>query len=84
MKSYDFEYNEKLLYYEENSKRHPEIYKKPTYFYYKRVTEGLWGIAFYANPFLAIPVAIKEIYRLEVYLRNLEDEKKKRDYYRIL
>jgi len=41
---------------------------------------GIYGILMYANPLL-LPITIhKELYRLEIDIRNLENEKKS-DYY---
>ena len=44
------------------------------------ICHGLIGVFLYCNPIIFPIVACKEIYRLEVNLRGLEDEKKT-DYY---
>jgi hypothetical protein len=50
--------------------------KNEDYLYLNSVGYGLLGIILYANPF-CLPFSIyKEIYRLEVNMRNLENEKK--------
>jgi hypothetical protein len=41
---------------------------------------GIFGILIYINPFCAPVIISKEIYRTEVYIRNLHDERNK-DYY---
>ena len=63
--------------YKYNHKKH---YNTEPYLYLNLFGSGCFGIIIYANPFY-LPFSIyKEIYRLEVKLRNLEDEKKT-DYY---
>lgn len=50
------------------------------YIYSRSIINGFFGIIIYANPVL-IPILIyKEIYRLEINLRNLENEKKSNFY----
>jgi len=49
-------------------------------FYIDKAIWGLYGIISYINPVTFLFVLYKEIYRLEVNLRGLEDEKKT-DYY---
>ena len=49
-------------------------YKKD-YLYINLICNGFCGIMLYANPGLLPFSVYKEIYRLEVNLRNLEDEK---------
>lgn len=64
--AYDFQQNEyKIL--------------NNTYFYHEAILYGIIGSFMYISPivFFKIP---KEIYRLEVNLRNLEEEKKTREY----
>lgn len=66
--SYDYKYNKF------NS------IKKETYLYISKGQQGLLGMFLYINPFI-LPINIyKEIYRLEVNIRGLEEEKKT-DYY---
>jgi len=55
-------------------------YQKNTYLYSDLIFTGLLGLIIYANPTSLPFMMYKEIYRLEVNLRNLEDEKKK-DFY---
>jgi|LauGreDrversion4_2_1035121.scaffolds.fasta_scaffold916332_1 hypothetical protein len=58
-------------------------YKKErfeSYLYLNSFGYGWCGIVFYMNPFLFPLFFYKELYRLEVDLRRLEDEKNK-DYY---
>ncbi len=56
-------------------------YEKHTYLYLHAFGYGCCGLLFYTNPFL-LPCSIyKEIYRLEVNVRQLEHDKK--DYYNL-
>jgi len=49
--------------------------KNESYIYSNSVINGLFGIIIYANPIL-LPITLhKELYRLEVNIRNLENEK---------
>ena len=66
LQSYDYTY-------------HKSIHKEP-YLYIHKGQHGLLGIFVYMNPFLSPLTLYKEIYRLEVNLRGLEEEKKT-DYY---
>ena len=53
--------------------------EKP-FIYFSCFINGLFGIIMYANPIL-LPICIyKEMYRLEVDIRNLETEKKSNFY----
>lgn len=74
---YKFNYNIQL---ENYVKKQNYTDKKPTFFYYKCLLNGFGGSIFYVNPFTLWIMIPKEIYRLEVNLRNLEDEKKSRYY----
>jgi len=59
------------------------VENKGTYLYSSRIGKGFVGLFLYAFPILPIfiiPIIPKEIYRLEVGLRGLEEEKKG-DYY---
>jgi len=49
---------------------------KNNYLYVNSVCYGFFGIVMYINPFFLPVFVYKEIYRLEVNLRNLENEKK--------
>ena len=57
-----------------------ETEKKEDYLY----ASLMLGIGIYANPFLLPFTIYKEIYRFEVDVRNLEDEKKTRFYNSLL
>jgi hypothetical protein len=55
-------------------------YKEEQYMYTSAIGSGMFGIIVYTNPIL-LPFTIhKELYRLEVNIRKLENDKK-RDYY---
>ena len=65
--------------YDYNYDKFKSIHKEP-YLYISKGQQGLIGIFLYINPFF-LPINIyKEIYRLEVNIRCLEEEKKT-DYY---
>ena len=53
---------------------------KPAKYYITNILFGLYGSCLYIYPLSGLLYFFKEIYRLEVYLRNLPDEKKKRYY----
>jgi hypothetical protein len=72
---YKHNYSLKMDKYEKN-----KYYDKPIFFYYHMIAQGVCGIFLYVNPITLMMMLPKEIYRLEVNLRNLEDEKKT-DYY---
>ena len=55
-------------------------YEKENYLYVNSVCYGIYGIFLYINPFLLPFLVHKEIYRLEVNLRKLENEKKTKYY----
>lgn len=56
---------------------------KTNFFYSKYFLYGFSGILFYVCPLTHLVMIPKEIYRLEVNIRNLEDEKKT-EYYNVL
>ena len=58
--------------------------KKENYLYINSVCYGIYGIGLYINPLLLPLLLHKEIYRLEVNLRNLENEKKTKYYNNLL
>jgi hypothetical protein len=62
--------------YEQNK----QMGRHRTYLYSSKITGGLFGCLFYLNPFLAIFMVSKEMYRLEVNLRGMEPEKKSAKY----
>jgi len=66
LQSYDYNYTK-------------SIHKEP-YLYISKGQQGLLGIFLYMNPLLFPITLYKEMYRLEVNLRGLEEEKKT-DYY---
>ena len=70
LNSYDYNYLRNKMY--RNSLIEP--------FYIDKAGWGFAGIIIYLNPATFLIVLYKEIYRLEVNLRGLEDEKKT-DYY---
>jgi len=71
LNSYDYNYN-----------KSKSIHKE-TYLYISKGQQGLIGLFLYINPLL-LPINIyKEIYRLEVNIRGLEEDKKS-DYYNII
>lgn len=45
------------------------------YLYTNKITTGLWGFIIYINPCFLPLTIYKEIYRLEINLRGLENEK---------
>lgn len=53
---------------------------KPAKYYITNILFGLYGSCLYIYPLSGLLYFFKEIYRLEVYLRNLPDEEKKRYY----
>jgi hypothetical protein len=62
LQSYDYTYTK-------------SIHKEP-YLYISKGQQGLLGIFLYMNPLLFPITLYKEMYRLEVNLRGLEEEKK--------
>lgn len=62
--------------YEQNK----QMGRHQTYLYSGKITGGLFGCLFYLNPFLAIFMVSKEMYRLEVNLRGMEPEKQSAKY----
>ena len=57
---------------------------KPSYFYFSMIGYGLFGILVYVNPIMLPIVFVKEIYRLEINLRSIDNEKKTNFYNRVL
>jgi len=70
MKAYDFNIQKNYL-------------EKYTYLYSIRFLYGALGFGIYINPFFYLITIPKEIYRIEVDLRGLEEEMKT-DYYNYL
>lgn len=67
MNSYDYNYSNNRLY------RHSEKMKYPLYL--DKLVWGIGGMLWYSNPVGGFLGLYKEIYRLEVNLRNIEHEK---------
>jgi len=70
--SYNYNYEQNKLYKHHEKAKHP--------FYLDKLAWGIFSALAYFNPATGIIVLYKEIYRIEVNLRGLEDEKKT-DYY---
>ncbi len=68
MNSYDYNYSNNRLY------RHSEKMKYPLYL--DKLVWGIGGMLWYSNPVGGFFGLYKEVYRLEVNLRGIEDEKK--------
>lgn len=72
--------------YEQEMQKHlkdPKYNKKPQDFYSDKIGAGALGTVAYIIPFFCVFPLVKEIHRLEINLRNLEDEKKKPEYYNL-
>jgi hypothetical protein len=80
VKQYNNKYKKECNRYENN----PKYYPKPQYFYAQNIPYGLFGLLMYINPLTVPLVMVKEIYRLEVNVRNLNEEKEKEGYNDIL
>ena len=72
LNSYDYNYSHNKLYKHHEKAKHP--------FYFDKLVWGLVSSIAYINPVTGLIVLYKEVYRLEVNFRGLEDEKKT-DYY---
>jgi hypothetical protein len=80
---YNYNYYIELKEYKRHS-TYDSSYTKPQYLY---VSGFSWGILYgvmYANPFLLPFVISKELYRLEVNIRGINEEKKKYSFYEII
>jgi hypothetical protein len=73
--SYNYHYSNNKLYQNSETKK---------YLYTDAFMWGLGSTITYLNPFTAVIIMGKEIYRLEVNLRGLEDEKKTEYYNKVL
>jgi hypothetical protein len=80
-KHYDNDYIKECIRYEERKNNKYYIVDKPQYLYTVCLGYGLFGILLYVNPITAALVIPKEIYRLEVNIRGLNEEKEKDKYY---
>jgi hypothetical protein len=74
--SYDYKFKK----YNLKNKTDNTFEESETYLYSGKICYGLFGIASYINPFFYFILIPKEIYRLEVNIRNLEKEKES-DFY---
>lgn len=63
---------------------HNKYEKKEEYLYLNLFGNGFFGAIIYANPFCLPLTLYKEIYRLEVATRNLENEKNSSFYNNLL
>jgi hypothetical protein len=50
--------------------------EKDEYFHTSSIIYGCYGLILYTNPPTAVLMLCKEMYRLEVNIRNMENEKK--------
>ena len=64
---YDYNYNRKIT---------SDPNKLNTYLYTNKIADGLMGVIIYINPIFIFITLPKELYRLEVNIRGLENEKK--------
>lgn len=64
--------------------KHTKSPKKEQYLYLDAVGYGLFGLGMYTNPFFLPIVVYRELYRLEVNIRNLENEKKSDSYNEVI
>jgi len=84
VKLYNYDLKKKTDEYEIEENRKYYNYEKPIYFYSNCFGEGLFGLIMYANP-ITLPIIIpKEIYRLEVNIRGMNEEKEKPSFYEII
>jgi len=59
-------------------------YYKTNFLYTDRIFNGFFCVLIYINPALIPFIIYKEIYRLEVNYRELDDEKNSENYYKII
>jgi hypothetical protein len=76
---YNFKYKNKLIEYEKN-----KIPRKPIFFYNECFINGILGSFIYIFPIFIYKIIPKELYRLEVCIRNIEHEKNSRYYNELL
>jgi len=82
-KNYGHNYKKNCIEYEEKKNNKYYTVVKPQYLYSTCVGYGLFGFFIYVNPITAFVVIPKELYRLEVNIRGLHEEKEKDKYYEI-
>ena len=58
----------------------PLMPNKPTYFYITSILYGVYGFGAYIFPLTSPACFMKEIYRIEINLRSINDEKKTKFY----
>ncbi len=83
---YKHTHEQKMKKYLEDKEANKSYGAKPEPFYYTNAAlEGFFGGAIvYINPFFLPWTIFREIKRLEINLRDLEEEKNSPDYYRVL
>ncbi len=76
--SYNHHYSKKLTSWENNNNNNIKynlFEKRPEQFYISKMGLGIAGTCLYVTPFTGIFMATKELWRLEVNLRGLKEEK---------
>ena len=90
IRQYNFENNKQTIFYNYQLKRYkkeeeiPSYLLKPTYFYMTSAAYGAFGLTMYLFPFTAPICFVKEIYRAEISLRNIDHEKDSKFYNNVL
>ena len=70
--------------FEKNHKEYPTIYtenKRPHYYYIERTLYGVVGFFHYIVPPFCLFSIVNEVYRCEIYLRNVKSAKNHVSYY---
>ena len=82
--SFGYEHWDSNRHYPRNQKdkNEPYLYSNGIEKATKKIFAGLFGLFIYINPFFGLISISKELYRLEVCVRGLEDEKKTQKYIR--
>jgi len=82
---YKYKHEQKMKTYLEDKNANKSYATKPEPFYYTSAAlESFFGgVIVYLNPFFLPFTIFKELKRLEINLRNLEEEKKKSSYYEV-
>jgi hypothetical protein len=80
-KYYGHDYKKDFIKYEEKKDNKYYTLVKPQYFYTHSFCFGLFGMLLYTFPITVVLVIPKEIYRLEVNIRGLNEEKENDKYY---
>ena len=81
---YNKEHELDVIKFEKDQQAYPTIYtenKRPHYYYSTRMMYGVAGFLHYITPPFCLFSIVNEVYRGEVYLRNMEDAKKHVSYY---